>query len=172
MKIRPEKYVDRASIRALLEDAFPSPLEANLVEKLRETEAYLPELALVAELESGEVAGFLLLTKASIAQENQNQEILVLAPLAVLTSKKHQGIGSKLVEAGITSARKAGFPGISVLGHAAFYSRFGFQKAKTYGIEAPFPVDEEHWMVLGFPGQNLEGLAGKLIYPQPFLEME
>lgn len=172
MRIRTEEKSDEMLIRALLEDAFPSSLEADLVGKLRETKAYLPELALVAELDSRELAGFLLLTKASIIQEKQHAEILVLAPLAVLTREQHNGIGSKLVEAGIRAARKAGFRAISVLGHADFYSRFGFQKAKLYGLEAPFPVEEENFMVLDFGEENFTGLAGKLMYPEPFLEME
>ena len=59
---------------------------------------------------------------------------------------------------------------VVVLGNPQFYSRFGFESANRYGIEAPFPVPEEAFMIK--PLQNYwQHFRGKVIYPSAFDEV-
>ena len=43
-----------------------------------------------------------------------------------------------------------------MLGHPAYYPRFGFQPAAGYGIVAPWEVPPEAWMVHPLPAYRPE----------------
>ncbi len=58
--------------------------------------------------------------------------------MAVLPSHQRQGIGSKLVEAGLDACREQGHKIAFVLGYADFYPRFGFSAALARPVENPF----------------------------------
>jgi putative acetyltransferase len=61
-----------------------------------------------------------------------------LAPMAVLPAYQRQGIGSALVGAGLEACADAGVRAVVVLGHPAFYPRFGFSAAVAGTLQAPF----------------------------------
>ena len=82
--IRQETPADHAEIYSLIQTAFASAEhrdgnEQDLVNALRKSEAFIPELSLVAQLD-GRIAGHILFTKARIVNTTQ----LALAPLSVL----------------------------------------------------------------------------------------
>ena len=54
-----------------------------------------------------------------------------LAPLAVLPAHQGQGVGSAFVRRGLAILREQDCPFIIVLGHAAYYPRFGFEHASS-----------------------------------------
>jgi putative acetyltransferase len=54
--------------------------------------------------------------------------------MAVLPEHQRQGVGSRLVQSGIERLRKDGCPFIIVLGHPAYYPRFGFRRASARGM--------------------------------------
>ena len=63
--IEPERVADATAVRAVLRAAFAHHLEvADLVELIRASPEYVPELALVAR-ESGDIVGFVMLSHAS-----------------------------------------------------------------------------------------------------------
>ena len=67
IKIRPEQENDFQAVREVVELAFrdvedSDQSEPYLVERLRKTDAYIPELSLVAEL-NGEIIGHLMMSK-------------------------------------------------------------------------------------------------------------
>jgi putative acetyltransferase len=49
--IRPETIADQGAIRELADAAFGTPGEAKLVDAIRNTSSYVPELSLVAEID-------------------------------------------------------------------------------------------------------------------------
>jgi len=67
--------------------------------------------------------------------------------MAVLPQMQRQGIGSALVLAGLARAEAMGEALVVVLGHPQFYSRFGFSPSVGYGIDSPFPVPSDVFMV-------------------------
>lgn len=142
---RPERAADRASIRAVLLEAFPTSLEADLVEALRaDAAAWLPELSIVAATPDGTIAGYSLLTRCHVGDE----PALALGPCAVRPEHQSRGAGAAAIRAGLDAARRVGENLVVVLGHAEYYPRFGFKRASRHEISAPFEVPDENLMAL------------------------
>jgi putative acetyltransferase len=165
MKIRCEHPLDYQAIAEVNLQAFGGVNEGNLVEKIRQSDRYIPELSLVAEV-NGIVVGHILFSYIDLVAE-ETLPALGLAPLAVRPQWQRQGIGSALVTAGLAKA-EARLEAIAiVLGHPEFYPRFGFKPSVKYGIESPFPVPEDVFMVK--PLQHYKNkYRGKVIYPAAF----
>lgn len=170
--IRPEAPQDFPAIRQVVQTAFAQAEhtdgdEHNLVERLRRDPAYLPNLALVA-LEGDQVVGHCMLTRLPI--EGSSHSVLSLAPVAVLPAYQGKGIGSQLIRAAISQATQDGFDGIVVLGHAAYYPRFGFEPASSYCIFSPFPVANDNFMALPLREGSLDDILGVAQYPAAFFQ--
>ncbi len=171
MLIRAETAADLAAIRAVNVAAFPTSAEADLVERIRASDAFIPELSLVAELDPdaegrpGPIVGHLLLSRVAIA--GLDEPILALAPMAVMPDHQRRGIGSALVRAGLDAAESREEPLVVVLGHPWFYPRFGFKRASRYGL---FP--SEAWPDAAFMAKPLTTwsgvLRGRVVYPPTF----
>jgi putative acetyltransferase len=86
VKIRPERDGEQAAIWKINEEAFGRAVEADLVDAIRASDRFVPELSLVAE-DGGELIGHVLLSYVRI--EPGGHPVLQLGPLAVLPS--HQG---------------------------------------------------------------------------------
>ncbi len=65
MVIRPESADDHEAIRRLVAAAFGSEAEALLVDRIRASPEYVPEMALVAEI-GDELAGHVMISDAVI----------------------------------------------------------------------------------------------------------
>ncbi len=91
-----------------------------------------------------------------------------LGPMAVLPAYQRQGIGSQLVERGVERLRSSGCPFIVVIGHPAFYPRFGFQPAGGYGLTCEWDVPAEAFMVTVLNPEVSGRLAGLAQYRPEF----
>ena len=158
---------DIATIRAVVTAAFGQTNEAKLVDAIRNSPNFISELSMVAA-EDGDVLGHILFSPIVIAAQGQAVPALALAPLAVTPTRQRQGIGSQLVEAGLSKCRELGHGIVVVLGHSHYYPRFGFQRASRFGIHAPFPVPDEVFMVLELKPSALMGVSGTVQYPVYF----
>nr|WP_290221311.1 N-acetyltransferase [Trichocoleus desertorum] len=165
MYIRAETPADYPAIADLLLAAFEQGDEARLVEQIRLSDRYIPELTLVAEKE-GVVVGHILFSYIDLVGV-EVLPVLGLAPLAVHPQYQRQGIGSALTQAGLAKAKERGEAIAIVLGHPPFYSRFGFEPSVNYGIESPFAVPSEFFMV-EFLQFERKGYPGKVSYPSAF----
>ena len=163
MEVRSERDGDHDAIRRVNELAFEQPAEADLVDALRSSDAWLPELSLVAE-EDGDLVGHALFT---VAQLDTGPELLSLAPMAVLPGRQRSGVGAAMVREGLERARATDYPLVAVLGHAEYYPRFGFEAARAYGITTPHDVPDEVWMVLPLPAYD-PSIRGEIVYPPAF----
>ncbi|MFC7393788.1 GNAT family N-acetyltransferase [Scopulibacillus cellulosilyticus] len=167
--IRTEEKSDYAGIREVNKLAFDNrTAEANLVEAIRKTESFIPELSLVAVKEDKEMIGHILFSLITIETDGKDISTLALAPMAVKPEYQNLGVGSKLITEGLKVSRNLGYQHIIVLGHPKFYPRFGFASAKQIGIEAPYPVPEEAFMYLELEPGSLSGITGKVKYPPAF----
>jgi putative acetyltransferase len=166
IEIRPEQKKDLEAIRNVNTLAFQGTNEAKLVDSIRDSEHFIPELSLVAV--ANEVVGHILFSTVSIETNEGPVKTLALSPMSVLPGCQKQGIGSQLVKAGIKQAEKLGLEHIVVLGHPDFYPKFGFVPSTTKGIESPIPVPEEVFMVLEIKSGSLNKVKGKVKYPPAF----
>lgn len=170
--IRPEAPTDYVRIREIIQSAFAVGVHSDqtehlLVEQLRKGDTYIPELALVAELDE-QVVGFILFTKVAIRSKQQEVPALALAPVAVSPKYQGQGIGGALIQAGHAAAQQAGFSLVVLIGHAEYYPQFGYDRASKYGITFPFLVPDEAAMVYGLRSLDLDAVGGEVVYPAAF----
>lgn len=167
MTIRVETAADRPGIRQVHEEAFGRVNEADLVDALRLTEGFVPELSLVAEQES-RIVGHVLFTIAQVVEGDRRNAVLALAPLGVLPSHQRQGVGSRLTEQGLAHARQRGFKNVIVLGHPGYYPRFGFLPAERFGVLPPWGTPSPALMALPLVPDGLANVHGRVVYPPPF----
>ncbi len=166
--IRQETEKDRAYVYNLIKDTFKQAEhsdgnEHNLVEKLRTSEAFIPELSLVAVLDK-KIVGHILFTKLKVGETTQ----LALAPLTVATPFQKQGIGSLLIKTGHKIAKEMGFEYSILLGSPKYYSRFGYKPSTEFNIISPFDVPQEYFMAVNLQEKN-SLLNAKVEYPKEFL---
>lgn len=166
--IRQETESDHSQVHKVVKNAFEkmemaSGDEQDLVERLRKSDAFIPELSLVAVMEN-EVVGHILFTKMKIGSHPS----LALAPVAVLPAFQNMGIGGKLIRAGHRIARQLGYQSVIVVGHAAYYTRFGYRPASHWKITAPFEVPDEVFMALELGPGALENVHGMIAYAGEF----
>lgn len=149
MRVRPEQPEDYESIDIVVGAAFGHPDEAELVRRLRQSREHLPALTLVA-VTGDQVVGHIMFSRITI--EPSGDRGVALAPVSVVPERQGQGIGSGLVGAGLTEAERLGERFAIVLGHPGYYPRFGFKLAGPLGIEAPWDVPPEAWMIRRLAG--------------------
>jgi putative acetyltransferase len=162
--IRPEADHDQSAIRSVHQMAFEGHAEANLVDALRDDG--FAEISIVAEMD-GEIVGHILFSQVAIVTKAGTLDALSLAPMAVLPSHQRQGIGTRLVEAGLKACRERGHRIVVVLGHPSFYRRFGFSVEVARPLVSPFGGGEA-WMALELVPGVLEGVEGWVEYSPPF----
>lgn len=165
--IRPEQRADSAAIAEVNRLAFNGDAEARLVAALRESEAFIPELSLVA-VAGGALVGHLLLTRVVVRNASRMAPALALAPMAVHPHFQRMGIGSQLVIDALAAARRLGHDLVIVLGHANFYPRFGFVPASRHSVRPPFEVRDEIFMLAWLGSGQIPDIAGVVEYPPAF----
>lgn len=94
--IRAERPGDEQAIAQTVEAAFESPTEARLVDAIRASAGFVPELSLVAELEA-RIVGHVMISAALLNDAGVHLHIVNLSPLAVAPEVQGRGIGSALV---------------------------------------------------------------------------
>ncbi len=174
MDIRQEADKDYKRTEELVEKAFLNARytdhkEHLLVAKLRESDTFVLELSLVAEI-AGEIVGHLMLTKVLIKNDAKEAVSLALGPVSVLPELQNKGIGSQLILASLPIARKLGYTSVILLGHADYYPRFGFKPASLWGIKAPFAVPDEAFMALELENDSLKDVSGTVVHAKEFFE--
>jgi putative acetyltransferase len=92
-----------------------------------------------------------------------------LAPMAVLPERQRRGIGSLLVRECLQRLQATPIPFVIVLGHPAFYPRFGFQPCSKLGVRCPWEgVPDEAFLIRIFQEPLLRGVTGMARYRPEF----
>ncbi|QSW89988.1 MULTISPECIES: N-acetyltransferase [Flavobacterium] len=172
--IRQENKNDYESVFRLIEKAFKDleysdHNEQFLVERLRKSEGFIPQLSIVAEV-GGQIVGHILFTKLQIVNELNVFESLALAPVSVLPEFQGKEIGSKLILYGHEQAERLGYESVVLLGHEGYYPRFGYERCEKYNIKMPFDVPAENCMVIPLVKDGLKKVYGKVVYPDVFFQ--
>lgn len=140
MKIRTEEPRDYSAVYALVKEAFGTlahsdGTEADRVNENRNKSHFVPQLALVAEEDDGQIVGYIVLHKMQIEYTNGTTDVQVeVAPLAVRPDRFKQGIGAQLMEEGCKLAKELGFHAVFLCGHPSYYPRFGYVPTCQYHI--------------------------------------
>jgi predicted N-acetyltransferase YhbS len=169
---RPEEYsrTEEMVKEAFLHEEYSDKKEHLLVNKIRKSDAFIPELSLVAINDSNEVVGHILLSKITIVDHDKGTGSLALAPVSVAPSFQKKGIGSQLIHAALQKAKELGYPSVIVLGHKDYYPKFGFKQAALWNIKPPFEVPDEVFMALELTEHSLRDVEGVVHYSKAFLE--
>jgi putative acetyltransferase len=147
--------------------AFPDEPIPRLVEAIRSSPGYVPELSLVAEID-GRIVGHVMLSYASL---ESGRVLLLLSPLGVRPEAQRHGIGRALVTEALRLAEARGEPLVIVEGIPDYYPRFGFEPHERFGIEPPGPhTPREAFMVRPLSAYD-PSIRGRVIYPPAFEEV-
>jgi putative acetyltransferase len=167
--VRRERRGDRAAIRRVVAAAFGRRAEADLVDALSASAAWVPELSLVAE-EGRAVVGYVALTRASLRTVAGDVGLLALAPLAVAPDWQRRGIGGDLVRAALQIAAERGERAVVLIGHPSYYPRFGFVPAAPMGLTSVFAQGENvpSFFVRELRAGALTGVGGAVLFALPF----
>lgn len=151
--------------------AFPraegsdEPIEADLLDRLRACDAWIPTLSIVATID-GEVVGHVVTTRGHVG----DVPALGLGPIGVRPERQHDGVGSALVHATIGAADALDEPLIALLGAPAYYSRFGFVASTRLGIAPPDPAWGDHFQVRALTAFD-PATRGTFRYAAPFEDL-
>ena len=174
MNIRKEEEKDYNQVFELIEKAFENEeysdhREQFLVERLRNSDSFVPDLSIVFEM-NGLTVGYISLTKIKINHSDFSYDSLALAPVAVLPNYQGNGIGGHLIEFAYKKAKELGFESIILLGHPTYYPKFGYRKASDFDIQLPFDVPEENCMAIELVEYALKNVNGMVEYPKEFYQ--
>lgn len=184
LTIRPEEHKDYKSIVSLILRSFQEGTNYSdgtdiiaLVEEIRDSKYYIPELSFVAELDN-KVVGHFLFSKFPLSSTKEgghgdgaDSEIVMLAPVSVHADHFRQGIGTAMLRMGIEKVRELGYKGITVEGNFNFYNRLGFRTSSEYHIypTSGWPMTEPRCMMCQpmYEGA-LDGIQGYIVYDMYF----
>ena len=167
MTIRTEQQADYNSVYQVIKNAFKTAEqsdgnEQDLVNALRQSSAFIPELSLLSEI-NGKIVGHIMFTKLQINEHSA----LALAPLSVLPQYQRQGIGTSLIQKGHKIAQTLGYSYSVVLGSEKYYPRFGYLPAETFGIQPCFEVPSKNFMAYKLC-ENAPTISGIVKYAKEF----
>ena len=178
--IRPETTKDYKDIISMILRSFKEGTDYSdgtdiiaLIEEIRASEYYIPELSFVAELD-GKIVGHFLFSRFPLSPtkegghgDGKDTEIVMLAPVSVHADYFHKHVGVTMLTLGIQKVREAGFKGITVEGDFHFYNRVGFKTSSEYNIypTSGIPMSEPRCMMSQetYEG-SLKGIEGYVVY--------
>ena len=150
--IRPERPGDEAAVHDLVARAFaPMPFsegdEQDLVDALRAAGDLVQSL--VAVVSADTIVGHISFSPVTV--EDEACGWFQMAPVSVSPEVQRSGIGSALIEAGISRLKTAGARGVAVVGSPAYYERFGFTQVSGLGPLSDHDAPYFRAMVLAGP---------------------
>ena len=163
--IRKRQSADIPRIREVNTLAFGQPEEADIVDRIRERCREILELVAVRD---DEIIGHILFSPATIACRERTITGAALGPMAVAPSHQRQGIGTTLVEAGVSLLREKSCPFLVVIGHPAYYPRFGFRPASQFGIQCDWDVPAAAFMMMVLAAEEMREIEGRVTFRPEF----
>ncbi|HAC57777.1 MAG: GNAT family N-acetyltransferase [Parvibaculum sp.] len=161
MKIVTESGSHTPAVEKLVAEAFGPDRFAKTVYRLRDGVEHDASLALVA-LDKGEVVGTLRFWPIEI---EGGVQALLLGPLVASPDRQGEGVGSRLMKAGLARAAEQGHRIVVLVGDEPYYRRFGFTRALARRLELPGWVDEGRFLARELASGALAGVSGVIGRP-------
>jgi putative acetyltransferase len=139
--------------------------EQNFVHRLRASDNYLPELALVAEAE-GRLLGHIMLTRTFLTTPPGRFPLLLLGPVAVVLEHRDQGIGMALIETACQRASAVAHQAVILVGDLDFYRRFDFRPAVDFGSRNTNTIPDPFVLVRELAPGALAKLNGTITFQE------
>jgi putative acetyltransferase len=160
--IRAETPADHDDIRRINDEAFGGQVEGRIVDAIRASDRFVPELSLVA-VSQGQSLGHVISSYVDLVPGTRR--VLQVGPLAVVPSHQRRGIGSALMQETIRIADERGEPLVLIEGNPAYYERFGFTRADAQGIEPPPEAHGPQYFMVRPLAAYDRTLRGRAVYP-------
>jgi putative acetyltransferase len=159
-----ETEADIPAIDSLNRAIFKGDYEAELIKKLRvESAVLLSMVAVIGE----QVVGHILFSRLRVEVEGHPVAAAALAPMCVSLKHQRSGVGTSLVKKGLGKLKKLKCEAVIVLGHPAYYQRFGFSTHFVKNLESPFK-GLPSFMGIELVKDALRGKSGFVKYPDAF----
>ena len=139
MKIRRENPSDYDEVYRLVKESFATApygdgTEADYLNEVREKEAFIPELSLVAENDDGRIVGQIVLYTTKIATPVGDLTELLLSPVSVHPGYFRRGIARAMIEESARIAKQMGYKAVFLCGDPEIYGKLGFIPSYRYDI--------------------------------------
>lgn len=170
LSIRDAVPADEAQIERLLQEVFPSGMEARLVKRLRHCGAFVLEQVVLDG--NGVLAGHIAYSRVTPAAIGPGHALQVacLAPISVRPDLQRGGIGTRLVEASVERLKELGEDLVLVLGPPSYFPRFGFDPDLAQKIRGPYAGAA--FMALALTDAGARDLPIEAAFATPFEEFE
>ena len=162
MIVRAETPDDHDTIRRIVDEAFGDTITSAIVDGIRASDRFVPELSLVAVYE-GQPLGHVISSYVDVVPGSRR--VLQVGPLAVVPSHQRRGIGTALMRETIRIADERGEPLLLIEGNPAYYGRFGFTRADEQGIEMPPESHGPQYFMIRPLRAYDSSLRGRVVYP-------
>ncbi|MCK4813882.1 MAG: N-acetyltransferase [Candidatus Marinimicrobia bacterium] len=173
--IRETSAIDLNAILAVERTAFIDDEEVVTLTRDLLTDPTAEPLVSLLAFDGETPVGHILFTKAQIVGVDRCPLMHILAPLAVIPDYQKQGIGGKLIRAGLEKLRVLGSERCFVIGHMDYYPRYGFiPDAAAQSFPAPYPIpekDKDAWMVQDLVEKATE-IKGQIICADVMMKPE
>ncbi len=143
------RAISEVTIAAFETLAISRHTEQFIIEALRAANALT--LSLVAEAD-GRVVGHIAFSPVTLS--DGTRDWYGLGPVSVLPACQRQGIGGALIREGLSRLKAVDAQGCCLVGHPAYYGRFGFRNNTGLAHEG---VPPEVFFALSFNGRYPRG---------------
>ena len=180
LNIRNEKREDYREVENLIRESFwnvyrPGCLEHYVIHKLRDDEAFIPELDFVMELD-GKLIGQNMFMKANIkADDGRDIPIMTMGPICITPELKRKGYGKILLDYSLEKAKEYGCKALCFEGNIDFYGKSGFDLASKFGIRyhgLPEGEDASFFLCKELEEGYLNGITGEYTTPGGYFVSE
>ena len=176
MHIRLEQPQDRRTVEELVREAFwnvyrPGCLEHYVLHRLRESPAFISELAFVME-EGGRLVGQNVFVRASVAlDDGRSLPIVAMGPICIAPDLQRKGFGKALLDHSLARAAEFGGGAVCFEGNINFYGKSGVGFASDHGIRyhgLPEGADASFFLCKELNPGYLDGVRGEYAPPEDY----
>jgi predicted N-acetyltransferase YhbS len=169
LSLRPEEPRDYTEAENITREAFwnkfkPGCDEHYLLHAMRGDPSFIPELDIVAE-KDGRLIGSIVYAKGHVLDHRGlSHEVITFGPVSVLPGYQKSGVGARLIFHTLDLARQLGYGAVIILGHPDYYPRFGFRRARDFGLTTKDGDTFDPFMALELQPGSLSGLGGGVFH--------